>query len=74
MASYAEGFCAETPLLFEPGTRWNYADAHTVAARVVEVVAGVPFDKYLQDNIFAPLGMDGQCAGLLCRTHSKHRA
>ncbi|PSL51613.1 CubicO group peptidase (beta-lactamase class C family) [Saccharothrix carnea] len=42
-----------------PGTRWEYHNPNfQVAARLVEVVVGVPFADYLREHVFAPLGMD----------------
>jgi CubicO group peptidase (beta-lactamase class C family) len=49
---------ARLPLLFSPGTAWNYSVAMDVLGRVVEVVSGKTFDRYLEDEIFEPLGMD----------------
>jgi CubicO group peptidase (beta-lactamase class C family) len=48
---------AALPLRFHPGTRWHYSYATDVCARLVEVIAGRPFDEYLQEVIFEPLGM-----------------
>lgn len=48
---------AELPLLFHPGTSWEYSVASDVLARLVEVVSGQRFDAFLQERIFAPLGM-----------------
>lgn len=48
---------ARLPLLFSPGTRWNYSRATDVLARVVEVVSGMSFDRYLDSALFRPLGM-----------------
>ena len=48
---------ASLPLAFEPGSSWRYSLATDVVARVVEVLSGKPFDVYLQDHIFKPLGM-----------------
>lgn len=48
---------AQCPLLFEPSTRYRYSLAHDVLAVVVEVVTGVSFSAYLQQNVFAPLGI-----------------
>jgi CubicO group peptidase (beta-lactamase class C family) len=47
------------PLDFEPGTRWAYSAqfGFDVLARVVEVASGMPFDRFLEQRIFAPLGM-----------------
>jgi CubicO group peptidase (beta-lactamase class C family) len=48
---------AGLPLLFEPGTEWNYSVASDVLGRVVEVVSGQPLDRFLDERIFGPLGM-----------------
>ena len=48
---------AQVPLLFQPGTKWMYSLATDVCGALVERISGVPFDKYLQDVIFGPLGM-----------------
>ena len=50
---------AALPLLFQPGRAWGYSVATDVLARLVEVVAGKPFDDVLQERIFGPLGMTG---------------
>jgi CubicO group peptidase (beta-lactamase class C family) len=49
---------AGLPLLFEPGSEWNYSVASDVLGRVIEVVSGQPLDRFLHERIFAPLGMD----------------
>ena len=48
---------AKLPLLFEPGTKWNYSVSVDVLGRLVEVVSGRSFDQYLQERIFTPLQM-----------------
>jgi CubicO group peptidase (beta-lactamase class C family) len=48
---------AELPLLFSPGTRWNYSVATDVCGRLVELISGESFDHYLQEQIFEPLRM-----------------
>jgi CubicO group peptidase (beta-lactamase class C family) len=45
------------PLLFQPGTRWLYGPSVDVQALLVERLSGMPFDKYLEQTIFKPLGM-----------------
>ena len=45
------------PLLFQPGSRWLYGPSVEVQALLVERLSGMPFDKYLQQTIFKPLGM-----------------
>lgn len=45
-------------LVAAPGTQWNYHNPnYEIAARLVEVVAGEPFDTYLRDHVFRPAGM-----------------
>ena len=48
---------AALPLLFQPGTRWLYGPSVDVQALLVERLSGMPFDRYLQQRIFQPLGM-----------------
>ncbi|HEY0537685.1 MAG TPA: serine hydrolase domain-containing protein [Actinoallomurus sp.] len=48
---------AELPLLFEPGSQWNYSVATDVLGRLIEVVSGQPLDRFLQERIFDPLEM-----------------
>ena len=48
---------ASMPLLFEPGTEWNYSVSTDVLGRLVEVVSGQPLDEFFADHIFGPLGM-----------------
>src|SRR5678816_4847504 len=48
---------ARLPLLYEPGTRWNYSLSVDVLGRLVEVLSGKSFDQFLQERIFAPLDM-----------------
>jgi CubicO group peptidase (beta-lactamase class C family) len=49
---------AALPLLFQPGSEWNYSVATDVLGRVIEVVSGQPLDVFLRERIFGPLGMD----------------
>lgn len=49
---------SKIPLLFEPGTQWNYSVSVDVLGRLVEVLAGEPFDQFLQKRIFTPLEMN----------------
>lgn len=48
---------AAIPLLFQPGDDWEYSLADDVLGRFVEVVSGMPFDKFLASRLFQPLGM-----------------
>jgi CubicO group peptidase (beta-lactamase class C family) len=45
------------PLLFEPGTTWEYSMSTDVLGRVVEVVAGKSLGEVLAERIIGPLGM-----------------
>ena len=45
------------PLRFQPGTKWLYSHGMDVAARLVEIMSGLPYDEYLRQAIFEPLGM-----------------
>ena len=49
---------AAQPVKFEPGTRWEYSQSGINAlGRIVEVVSGKPFQDFLQERLFGPLGM-----------------
>jgi len=48
---------ATLPLLFQPGTEWNYGLSIDVLGRVVEVAAGKPFAEVVQSELLDPLGM-----------------
>jgi CubicO group peptidase (beta-lactamase class C family) len=46
-----------TPLMFEPGSRWQYGTSADWSGRLVEAVSGLTLEQYFQKNIFEPLGM-----------------
>ena len=50
---------ASAPLDFQPGTSWSYSPGAgiDVLGRVVEVVSGLTFDRFLKQRLFDPLGM-----------------
>lgn len=48
---------ARIPLEFSPGRAWNYSMATDVLGYLVQVVSGKPFDQFLREEIFEPLGM-----------------
>ena len=49
---------AKTPLQWEPGTRYQYSNAGiNTAARILEVVSGMPYERFLQRRLLGPLGM-----------------
>lgn len=49
---------ARIPLFHDPGTAFRYGIHATILGKLVEVWSGQPFDEYLQENLFEPLGMD----------------
>jgi CubicO group peptidase (beta-lactamase class C family) len=55
--AHACDFFAGLPLLFEPGTEWNYSVSTDVLGRVVEVASGMSLDAFFEERIFQPLGM-----------------
>jgi CubicO group peptidase (beta-lactamase class C family) len=49
---------AKKPLDFAPGTRWQYSNTgYVVAGMIVEKVSGEPLLTFLDQHVFAPLGM-----------------
>jgi CubicO group peptidase (beta-lactamase class C family) len=48
---------AEFPLLFQPGSEWNYSVSTDVLGRVVEVASGQSLDEFFAQRIFGSLGM-----------------
>jgi CubicO group peptidase (beta-lactamase class C family) len=46
-----------TPLLFDPGDRWEYGINIDWAGKMVEAVSGQKLDRYFLENVFGPLGM-----------------
>ncbi len=48
---------ARLPLLFEPGTTWEYSMSTDVLGRVVEVVSGMSLGEFFRTRITEPLGM-----------------
>ena len=48
----------QLPLIYEPGTKWNYHPASDVMAYLVEYFSGKPLQEYLQEAIFDPLSIE----------------
>lgn len=48
---------ARVPLFEDPGTEFRYGLSATILGRLVEVLSGMPFDAFLQERVFEPLGM-----------------
>ena len=49
---------ASLPLLFQPGTEWNYSVGLDVLGRVLEVITGQRLDELMRTRLFEPLGMN----------------
>ncbi|MEH6405240.1 MAG: serine hydrolase domain-containing protein [Sneathiella sp.] len=47
----------DLPLVFHPGTSWEYSLATDVLGRFVEIISGQSLDVFFQNRIFAPLNM-----------------
>ena len=45
------------PLAHQPGSKWHYSVSTSVLGYVVEVISGLAFDAFLEQRIFAPLGI-----------------
>ncbi|MEO8458227.1 MAG: serine hydrolase domain-containing protein [Chloroflexota bacterium] len=45
------------PLMYDPGDKWMYSYSTDVCGYLVQAISGKPFDQYLRENIFEPLGM-----------------
>lgn len=51
-------FFKEEPLEFEPGTRSSYTNSgYFLLGYIIEVVSGIPYGQYIEDNIFKPSEM-----------------
>ncbi|WP_028935371.1 serine hydrolase domain-containing protein [Pseudonocardia spinosispora] len=46
-----------TPLLFDPGTRWNYGTNTDWVGKAIEAVSGLSIEQYLRGHVLDPLGM-----------------
>lgn len=49
---------SKLPLKFQPGSQWHYSVAVDVTGAVVERISGQRFDRFLEERIFQPLGME----------------
>jgi CubicO group peptidase (beta-lactamase class C family) len=54
----AAGVAPLVPLLFEPGTRWQYGYGLDWTGRLVEIVSGLTLEEFFRHNILDPLGMN----------------
>ncbi len=51
------GKLAKLPLESQPGAKFRYGIQHDIQGLVVERISGMTFDRFLQERLFAPLGM-----------------
>ena len=56
LSSFAQKL-GNIPLRYDPGEAWLYSYSTDVCGYLVEVLSGKPFDRYLREEIFEPLGM-----------------
>lgn len=49
---------AKLPLHHEPGSKYTYSEGLDVLGYLIEIVSGKPFDVFLKERIFDPLGMN----------------
>jgi methyl acetate hydrolase len=47
----------KTPIMSDPGTRWEYGTNIDFVGKAVEAASGKKLDAYLRDHLFGPLGM-----------------
>lgn len=48
----------KTPIMSDPGTRWEYGINIDFVGKAVEAASGKRLDAYLRDHMFGPLGMN----------------
>jgi len=46
-----------SPLVFQPGSGWNYSVSVDVLGRLIEIWSGQSFESFLQDRVLGPLAM-----------------
>lgn len=49
---------ARIPLMFKPGDNWFYGISADIMGSIIETISGMKYSKFLQKNIFEPLGMN----------------
>jgi len=61
----------QTPIMSDPGTRWEYGINIDFVGKAVEAISGKKLDAYLRDHLFTPLGMTD--TGFLISSSQKAR-
>ena len=62
---------AKLPLHHNPGDEFTYSEGLDVLGYFIEIISGMPFDKFLKSRIFEPLGMDDTWFYLPKEKHSR---
>jgi CubicO group peptidase (beta-lactamase class C family) len=62
---------AAMPLIAQPGTVWEYSRSTDLVGRLIEVISGQTLGVFLNEKIFAPLGMNSTAFSVLPEHHSK---
>lgn len=62
---------AAIPLKYQPGTKWEYGLSIDVAGYLIEVLSGQRLDKFMEEKIFGPLGMDDTGFGAPPEKHNR---
>jgi CubicO group peptidase (beta-lactamase class C family) len=58
LEGWMQGFArARLPLAFQPGTDFRYSFSIDVLGYIIQLASGQPFEEFLQERIFTPLGM-----------------
>jgi CubicO group peptidase (beta-lactamase class C family) len=57
LAEAVDDWCS-SPLVFQPGSHWNYSVAFDVLGRLIEIWSGQSLDVFLKERMFDPLGMN----------------
>jgi CubicO group peptidase (beta-lactamase class C family) len=58
------GELARIPLAFQPGAQWHYSLGTDVAAHLIQVISGQPLGQFMQERLFAPLGLEDTAFGV----------
>lgn len=69
--SACQNVTLRTPLVFDPGDRWEYGISFEWVGKAVEAVSGQSLEAYLRENVFEPLGMEDTGFQILGRTRSR---
>lgn len=62
---------AKIPLQHQPGSSWEYGRSTDILGRVVEVVTGMPLDRFLEQYVLAPLAMNDTAFRVAPEKHAR---